>query len=242
MLANNGGANQVWKYSGSAADWTPITGTNTSLTSITGDSDPKGGVGNLFLIGSNNGPNLVWQYDGSGTNWSALTGANTSIALLAEASGVPYTVGTNGGPDQLWRYGGSGTSWATLTGTNTSVSRVVGGFTCSPPTGGGLRSGSIPDRARIGPPSQGRTPAWPGSRLVASTCMLRQTTGGRISSGDTAVRGRTGLPSLDRTRTSTRLRKRTAAAIELRRLFHYRRRSRPSPLSRGGRAGAVPPA
>ncbi len=75
MLANNGGANQVWEYGGSGTNWTAVTGTNTSVAQIvlTGNS--------LYMLGDNNGNGYwVWEYEGSGTNWTAVTGTNTSVA------------------------------------------------------------------------------------------------------------------------------------------------------------------
>jgi hypothetical protein len=50
MLANNGGANQVWEYSGSGTSWSPITGTNTRVSEIAAAG------AQLFQIATNGGP------------------------------------------------------------------------------------------------------------------------------------------------------------------------------------------
>src|SRR6185312_16638615 len=71
MLANNGGVNQVWQYSGSGTNWTLITGTNTTVSRIAATFSA------VYMLAHNAGANQVWQYSGSGTNWTASRGAAT---------------------------------------------------------------------------------------------------------------------------------------------------------------------
>src|SRR5262245_44462249 len=60
-LAINGSFNEVLKYNGSS--WTPITGTNTSVSQIAGSGS------GLFMLANNGGANQVFEYSGSGTSW-----------------------------------------------------------------------------------------------------------------------------------------------------------------------------
>jgi len=75
MLANNGGVNQVWQYSGSGTNWTPITGTNTTVSRIAATFSA------VYMLAHNAGANQVWQYSGSGTNWTPVGG---QLPLTAE--------------------------------------------------------------------------------------------------------------------------------------------------------------
>jgi hypothetical protein len=78
MLASNGSSNQtVYQYSGSDANWTAVTGSNTQVFQLIS------GSGALYMVASNGGSPSVWLYSGSGTKWTNLTGAGLQQALGA---------------------------------------------------------------------------------------------------------------------------------------------------------------
>jgi hypothetical protein len=108
MLGNNGGADQVWQYSGSGSVWTPVTGGNTTVKEIASTGSE------LYMLANNGRADQVWHYLGNGTNWAPVTGA-TNVSELVVAGDKLFMLGNNGGANQVWQYSGSGTVWTSVT-------------------------------------------------------------------------------------------------------------------------------
>ncbi|HLJ95235.1 MAG TPA: hypothetical protein VKU02_18805 [Gemmataceae bacterium] len=121
ILANNGGPNQVWEYSGFGTDWTPVTTTNMDVQEMY----TPGNL--LYLFASNNGlPSQVWEYSGTGTSWTAVTSTNMSVDQVAASPTILYLLAANnGGPEQVWQYALAPKEWNTLTTPNTKVDEIV---------------------------------------------------------------------------------------------------------------------
>ena len=73
MLANNGGANQVWQSNSSGANPTTRRGRHSGYQmAASGDE--------LFMVANNGGVDQVWRYNGSGTSWTAVSWSDISLA------------------------------------------------------------------------------------------------------------------------------------------------------------------
>jgi hypothetical protein len=115
LASNNRGPNQVWQYSGSGQNWTAITATNPSVTSL------AAARGALYVLTNN----TVWQNNGSGNSWTPVTATNTYVyAIAAVESGLYMQASEGGGRIQVWHYSGSGNQWEAVT-TNTSVASIA---------------------------------------------------------------------------------------------------------------------
>jgi hypothetical protein len=68
MVANNGGPNQVWQYTGTPGIWTPITGENTNVASI------RVVHGRLLMVANNGSHNHLWEYTGTPGIWNVVPG------------------------------------------------------------------------------------------------------------------------------------------------------------------------
>jgi hypothetical protein len=108
MMGNNGGADQVWQYTGSGDVWTPVTGGNTTVTEIASTGSE------LYMLANNGGADQVWQYLRNGTNWAPVTGA-TNVFQLVVAGNKLFMLANDGGANQVWQYAGSGTVWTPVT-------------------------------------------------------------------------------------------------------------------------------
>jgi hypothetical protein len=109
MLANNGGANQVWEYSGSGTDWgQPITGgTNVSNIVAAGDG--------LYMLGDNGLGNQVWKYNGFGQNWTPVSPSGWKLGTLW-VYGQQLRMGATppGGTGGTYQYAGTPSNWTQL--------------------------------------------------------------------------------------------------------------------------------
>jgi hypothetical protein len=116
MVANHGGATQIWQYSGSGENWTALTATDTTIYGFGALATQGTGQVDLFIM-ANNGPQTsVWQF--SGTNWKPITGPSTTVLQIAVANNNLYMLGDNGGGNQIWVWNNRSSSWNPISSPN----------------------------------------------------------------------------------------------------------------------------
>ena len=119
MLGNNGGLNQVWRYTGSGTNWGTITGTNTVVTQLTSTGS---GVYMLAITGWVSG---VWVYMNSGSNWSAVAAGSMGTSQLVSTGQSLYQLANSGSGNQVLEYTGTGTNWTSIAGTGWNAGRIA---------------------------------------------------------------------------------------------------------------------
>jgi hypothetical protein len=117
MVANQGGATQIWQYSGSGENWTALTGTNTTIYGFGALVTQGTGQVDLFIMANNGPQTYVWQQV-SGTNWKPITGPNTTVLQIAVANNNLYMLGDNGGGNQIWIWNNRSSSWNPISNPN----------------------------------------------------------------------------------------------------------------------------
>jgi hypothetical protein len=107
MVGNNGGANQAWRYTGSAYNWSQMTAYPSTVFQIAVQGS------NLYMVADNGLGMVVWQYSGSGKNWNQLNDTRwtvSSVQLGADGT-LWMNAAYQGGTFEVWKYGGSYDQW-----------------------------------------------------------------------------------------------------------------------------------
>jgi hypothetical protein len=116
MVANYNGATRVWQYSGAGQNWTPLTGTNTSIYGFGALATQGTGQVDLYLMASNGPQIYVWQHV-LDTHWKPITGPNTAVLQIAVANNNVYMLGNNGGGNQIWVWDNQNSRWNPISST-----------------------------------------------------------------------------------------------------------------------------
>jgi hypothetical protein len=113
LASNDSLPGQVWKFSGTPGNWTPLTDTNARVDSIA----TAGGT--MFMLAQNGAVEQVSKLQG--TTWIPVTGTNTKGHQLLSANDTLYMLADNGGGDRAWQFA-PGSGWTPITDTNTAIS------------------------------------------------------------------------------------------------------------------------